>query len=480
MSVLKANRAKLALPMTQAARRTIPDYVPFPVVQLPDVLREFAIEVAESIGCDVSFAALPALTLAGAAIGNALHISPNKRGHTEPPLLWTCTIGDPGTGKSPAFYPTNRIAVAIQANHTREYSKSCVEHKQATWEWNSNGNDNPESKPTEPSRKMFRIEDITAPQVVVNCATNQRGIILARDELDGWFSSFTRFAKNGESDVSTWLTLYNAGAISYSRRTGEPKYVEAQRSFIAVTGTIQPDTLRRTMASGQHFGNGLASRIIFAYPPKRCPDSDSELSFETEQKFKDIIDQLQGLPFTDEPFVVNLMSEAHAMFRQFSKEFSAIAEGIEGGPEAAIYPKAKMLALRLALIDHAVTEAFEQRDPGKIRVPSDSMARAIALARWFTAEALRVYAMLAEAPEETAYRHIVELVNRKGGNITARELQRSNNRKYPHAEIAELALEVLVQAGFGQWEESVPPRGGKTSKRFVLNKQQPTQEDDAE
>ena len=88
--------------------------------------------------------------------------------------------------------------------------------------------------------------------------------------------------------------------------------------------------------------------------------------------------------------------------------------------------------------------------------------------------------MLAEAPEETLQRHIVELVKRKGGGITVRELQRSSNRKYPDASTAGLALEVLVIAGYGQWKEERPERGGKTTKRFVLNKQQPIPDDDAE
>ena len=462
-------------PRPPAQRRTIPDYNPFPVDALPDVLREFAIEVAESIGCDVSFAALPALTLAGAAIGNALHISPNKRGHTEPPLLWACTVGDPGTGKSPALKPIDDIAVAIQAKHRLEFAQDCAAYAQLMTEWEEAGKD-PDKKPSKPMPKLFRISDITVEQLIADAAENTRGMVLVRDELAGWLNSLSRYSNNGGSDSPTWLTLYDGKAISYRRRTGEPRFVEAERSFVSIFGGIQPETLRGLFANGQHVGNGMASRIIFAYPPKRCPDSESELSFETEQNFKDVICWLQELPFTKDPHIVKLMPDAYAAYRLFAREFSKIAEGIEGGPEAAIYPKAKMLALRLALIDHAVTEAASQRDPYG-SVPLACMTRAIALARWFTAEALRVYAMLAESPEETAHRHIVELVKRNGGIITVRELQRSNIRKYPRAENAELALEVLVNAGLGQWTEERPERGGTTVKRFVLNTQQPMPED---
>jgi Protein of unknown function (DUF3987) len=247
---------------------------------------------------------------------------------------------------------------------------------------------------------------------------------------------------------------------------------------VSICGGIQPDALKRQFADGLFFGNGIVPRIVFTYPPKCCPYAEAELSFETERDFGDMIDRLLALPFTKEPFIVKLMPDAHSLHREFSKEFCRIAEGVEGGPEAAMYPKAMIHALRFALIDHVVTEAASQRDPGKCSVPLASMTRAINLARWFTAEALRVYAMLTEAPEDTSQRHIVELVKRNGGSITPRELQRSNNRKYPDAPTAELTLEVIVNAGHGYWKEERPERGGKPTKRFVLKKQQPIPEDD--
>ena len=482
MSKLKEALAKRGVslaPPRVPPRTVIPDYNPFPVDSLPDVPREYAIEVAESIGCDVSFAALPALALAGAAIGNALHISPNKRGHTEPPLLWTCTIGDPGTGKTPALKPVERIALRIQAKHDAAHNKAVTDYDAKLHAWKEAGKD-PEAKPPKPVAKLFHISDITIEQLVTDCSENPRGLMLVRDEMAGWFGSHTKYSKNGVSDSPAWLSIYNGGAISNRRKTGEPRFVKAERSFVGICGGIQPDALQRQFADGKFFGNGMVPRIVFAWPPKCCPDSEAELSEATEQDFADIIDRLQVLPFIDKPFVVKLMPDAYAAYRSFSKEFSTIAEGIEGGSAAAIYPKAKMLALRLALIDHAVSEAVCQRDAGKSSVSLDSMRRAIILARWLTAEALRVYAMLAEAPADTDQRQLVELVKRHGGSITTRKLQRSNNRKYPEAVYAELALDVLVDAGYGQWKEECPERGGKKTKRFVLNKQQPIPDDDAE
>src|SRR5262249_47863921 len=57
----------------------------------------------------------------------------------------------------------------------------------------------------------------------------------------------------------------------------------------------------------------------------------------------------------------------------------------------------------------------------------------------------------------------------RGGSVTARDLQRANNRKYPSASFAEIALDQLAEAGLGVWEE-VPTtaQGGHPTRRLVL------------
>jgi Protein of unknown function (DUF3987) len=202
-------RRSVSSPLRVLSRTVMTDYVPFPVVSLPDKLREFAIEVAESIGCDVSFAALPALTVAGAAIGNALHVSP-KRGHTEPPMVWACTIGDPSTGKSPALKPIEKIALRIQTMYDAAHNKVIQEYDAKLNAWKETGKD-PEAKPTKPIAKLFHISDITIEQLVTDCSENPRGLMLVRDELAGWFCSHSKYSKNGVSDSPSWLSIYSNG-----------------------------------------------------------------------------------------------------------------------------------------------------------------------------------------------------------------------------------------------------------------------------
>ena len=64
---------------------------------------------------------------------------------------------------------------------------------------------------------------------------------------------------------------------------------------------------------------------------------------------------------------------------------------------------------------------------------------------------------------------LVELIRRKGGRLTARDLSRGDRRYRNNVKLAETTLENLVQAGFGHWEDAPPgPKGGRPTRFFVL------------
>ena len=77
----------------------------------------------------------------------------------------------------------------------------------------------------------------------------------------------------------------------------------------------------------------------------------------------------------------------------------------------------------------------------------------IKLTRWFGSEAKRVYAMLSEDEKHREQRQLIEWIDRKGGSVTAREVQQGH-RRYKTAQDAEAALEELAAGGLGHWESS--------------------------
>src|SRR5262249_2492342 len=98
-----------------------------------------------------------------------------------------------------------------------------------------------------------------------------------------------------------------------------------------------------------------------------------------------------------------------------------------------------------------------------------SMTAGITLTKWFKGEARRVYAMLDESDPERDQRRLVEWIERKGGSVTAHEVQQGCRwLKAPGA--AEAALEELTKAGRGTWRDApTTPKGGRPSRVFDLS-----------
>ena len=208
-------------------------------------------------------------------------------------------------------------------------------------------------------------------------------------------------------------------------------------------------------------------------PPRRIVQwSEATIDKATEEKLAGLFDRLlamergrdeHGRPIPKE---VGLSPEAHAEWVDFYNRHRA--EQVElSGDLAAAWSKLEAYAARLALIVHLCRWADgESINPNQIDV--ESLRSAVRLVDWFGHEAQRVYALLAK-DEADENGKTLNLIRRKGGGITAGELQQYDRRFRGKADAAEAELERLVRTKLGHWEP-VPttPKGGKPTRRFVV------------
>ncbi len=145
------------------------------------------------------------------------------------------------------------------------------------------------------------------------------------------------------------------------------------------------------------------------------------------------------------------------------------AEQLElDGDLGAAWSKLEEVAARLALVIHYVREVADEPGlPRPVAVDAESMRRGIALTEWFKHEARRVYAMLDESEDDTERQKLADWIARKGGSVTAREVQQGH-RRFKSVNAAEAALNELVKTGRGRWEPTPAGQRGHPTRRFVL------------
>ena len=261
--------------------------------------------------------------------------------------------------------------------------------------------------------------------------------------------------------------MHRGAPITIDRKGGQ-RLVHVPAAIASITGSIQPATFSKAL-SREHFDNGLAARLLVAMPPRRAKRwTEARVSDETTSAIEDLFSRLLDLDFAlsgegqPEAFILPLTLEAKSEWIKFYNEHAEETASLTGDLAAA-WSKIEGYAARLGLV------AALCQNPDATTVDVHSIQTGIKLARWFAREAARVYLILEESPDEGERRRLVELIERKGGSITVRILQGIERRFRASAELAEMALNRLVEAGMGAWEDIPSGRhGGRPGRVFRL------------
>lgn len=479
--------APIVWPVAASTATRSSAWQPYPVYALPEPLRDFVTEAAGSIGCDEASVALPLLAAAGAAIGTTARLA-LKPDWLVPPILWPVVVGESGTAKSPALAAVTEHVQRHEKEFRDQYhlevddyetAKATYEKAFSAWQ-KSKKEDEPPARPQYPVAQRAVVVDPTVEALANVLADNPRGVLLARDELSGWFGSMDRYASGkGGGDEAFWLSAYDGRPHSVDRRTGNRTSIYLESAAVWLTGCIPPAVLRRSVGTERR-ESGLLARLLVAAPPPR-PQLWSETSIDvlTKDRLGNVLDGLYRLASTTDalgnacPRLIRLSREAKDVFVPWHDEHSKQTIG-HVGDLAAAWSKLKEVAARLALILHEVEVVAGLHDqPDEVSVAT--IKSAIRLVEWHKAETVRVYQRLAETDEQTATcqhnERLVAFVERRGGSVTARDVV-AGCRHVGTAEEAEAALKRLVDAGLGSWQSKpAGPAGGRPTRSFVLSAQ---------
>lgn len=455
-------------------------YVPFPVAALPPPLCTLVTEAAASLRVDAGMLGAPMLAVLAAAIGNSRRLLV-KPDWTEPAVVWVAVVTESGSAKTPSLWAVAAPLREWQARALKAHAKVWAEHEAAELCWQRDvaafkkgaaGGD-PPAKPTPPTAERVLIDDATLEATVSLLAANPRGMLLLKDELDGWVSSMDAYRAGRGGDASRWLEMANAGPVTVDRKGGGVQFVP--RAAVSLTGCVQPDVVRETFTS-KHRSSGLCARMLWAFPPFKVRKFSREtVDPFTRNLYGAVVSGLLALPMgTDdegEPCPVNvpLAADALDLYVRWHDEH-ADAIGAASGDLRAAMVKLTAYALRFALILHLAKVAAGLPGCSEAEVDADSMERALTLTRWFLSETERVVDLMSETEVETEDRKLIRWLEGRPSGCTASELARAIRRYRNNAEAAEFDLARLEAAGLGKWVP-VPStaKGGRPTERFVLH-----------
>ena len=456
-------------------------YVPFCTDALPEPIQSYVRGGAKAMTCADSYVALPMLSALAAAIGNTRRIG-LKKGWSEPAVVWTGIVGDSGTLKSPAIdlalKPLRKIQDA--AFDVYEEKMAAYQNDLADYEMRKTQRKKgmiPLEKPAEPIAQRYSCSDITVEALAMLLKQNPRGLLLCRDELAGWIKGFNSYKGGRGGDETAFLELHRAGTLLVDRKSGIPKTIHVPNAALSLCGGIQPGILQQTLGR-ENFENGLAARILMAMPPRIAKqwnehDIDLETAGEVQAVFEELLRLEMAVDWNQKasPKVLKLGPEAQAAWIDFYNDHAVRQAELGEGDLAAAFSKLEGYTARLALVIHCVREA----DGDVSLAPDDcidaeSIHRAVRIVRWFCDETRRIYAQFGETDEQAQQRKLLEIIRKYDGRITVRQLMQASRSYRNSADIAELALEELVQLGWGRWDGMpVGEHGGRPSTPFILN-----------
>ena len=449
----------------------------FDLALLPEVLRAYVRDVSERMQVPFDFVAVPAVVCLGAAIGRRLGIYPKQ--HDDwlvPPNLWGGIVAEPAQKKSPVFkevlnFPyrledeartdhaavdtsetdqtlydaqqtalKDRLKIAAKKNKTADMQDIQQQISLLT---------KPEK--TEPTR--FVVNDSTVEKMGELLNRNPAGLLLYRDELTGFLSTFNKQGREGDRDF--YKEAHNGNGRFNIDRIGRGS-IQVDALCVSVLGGIQPGPLREY--TKQALQNSTdADGFIQRFQLLVWPDTDSKwrmVDRAPDHGARDavwsVFQSIASMPAGDTVPAIRFDAEAQGLFNvwwcQHENELRS-----EEHPAYFVAHLAKFSSLMpsLALIFHCVENAAICSLP-ESTVNVSSAEKAAAWCDYLKAHALRVYGATAPRPEMEAAQALTQKI-KKGqvrDGMTVRNLKEKNWSKLSTAENVNAALKIVQDHGW--------------------------------
>jgi hypothetical protein len=365
----------------------------FPYRQLPEPLQEWTDEGHRALKCPHDLVGVPLLAFAATAIGAKVCIE-MEPGHQEPATVFCAVVARPGSKKSPA------------SKHAKEPLRAAFnDQRQGA---------NPEDREPSPLVTSSTVEGLHA-----GLSRRPDGLCYAPDELDRWFSGLGEYKSQSGSDRAFFCEAWTGEGANVLRKTAES--YELARIHLCITGTIQPDVLRKL--KGPH--DGLLDRFLWTLPdaPLMLP-SHTGVNSQTRQYVTNIFARLLtagGTP--DAPLIARMDQPATLLYRERIEDNLLLRDKErESDAIVSIIGKLDSYLARLALIDHVVRAVDDDSKVELGTVTVQSIEASWALTTYFLAQARKVHGVIHASDQHRLRERLLQWMGRHNYGVQARDL----------------------------------------------------------
>ncbi len=383
---------------------------PLPIEGMPPLIREYVTTCSETFNTPRDFWAGAAIIATALGIGDKIQLVGR---YTNVPILWMNCIGDVSSGKTEAIDFTIKPFEEIDSRAADQFKRDYKRYEEIE---SMSAKDRREAgidRIARPACFQYILKDSTPEALNQVHSINQRGLMIARDELNGWLEDFGRYNKSGEQ--SNMLSSFNRVRWVTNRKSGGvDMIIEIPKPCILVVGGMQPDLIPK-LAADNRAENGFLARFCNVWPDHAPKPgySKSVVPEELKGRWNEYIINLTNIP---EAINISLSEDAESLYGEWFETNAAISNKEESGYLKGVYGKLDIIALRLAIVIYGMNLCIN----GAIskEISRDEMKSALDITEYFRATALKVYDKLFGNNKSPDIKEIIKYLYKLGHSQT--------------------------------------------------------------
>lgn len=461
---------------------------PCPAGVLPEIIEQWASDVAYRLGVDFPMVAMPMLATVAAAIDDRVRIAPLEHSPSwqESCRLWVAFVAESGEKKTPAlkaalaplqalervwaqedstrnadYAEQHRIHLAAKKLQERTRAKALASGKEIELP------DLPEDIPKPPVRRRI-VQDTTIEALSQILVDNPAGLLEMHDELSGWFGSFDAYRTKGSSskDRALYLEAYNGGPQLIDR-------VSRGRIFVpnwslCLVGGIQPEPMKR--CAGTLTDDGLIQRFMVVFTHRGAPTVDQPEDEAARIAYDSLLSRLTSWDIGGPEAIVlcRLSPEAHTVRELINLRVQQVRSMPWVTPAFhAHLAKWEGLFPRLLLLWHIVGQADNLYHFERIISQETALRVATFMLEYLLPHAARFYTELLQPSPSSSHAQWIagHILAHALTEVSCRTIGRAYRELRGEIKMIQQAMEHLVALGWAS-----PSRGSPTgTTRWMIS-----------